>query len=255
MVAAAGNRGSVAVRLRIGVYDEDDQIRGRRWRGGQTGAGRRRGARMDAAGVRRASHRGGRGGISGRGGHADGAVLVDYLRWDGPPSVVLRRPEGGGDFWRRAWVNGADLFTAGSGRSLRISQGRGEGLVAHGTRQWTDYEVNAGIVVHLCVYGGIALRVQGLRRYYGIRLTRDGKLQIVRVRDDVTCVLAETGFPLEFERMLAVTARVRGTAITATVDGVSIGAVDGGAHAFGDGGIGLFVKEGALSADAVRVTG
>ena len=95
--------------------------------------------------------------------------------------------------------------------SFRISQNRGEGLISHGTRQWTDYEVKSDIVIHLGNYGGVALRVQGLRRYYGVRLTREGNLQIVRVRDDETSVLAETTFPLEFDKKLAVTARVCGT--------------------------------------------
>ena len=88
-----------------------------------------------------------------------------------------------------------------------------------------------------------------------MRLTRDGSLQIVRVRDDETSVLAETSFPLEFEKTLAVAARVRGNAITATIDGVSISAEDRDERAFRDGGIGLFINEGALSADAVSITG
>ena len=35
----------------------------------------------------------------------DGAILLDYLRWDGPPDVELRRPDEPGEFWRSAWVN------------------------------------------------------------------------------------------------------------------------------------------------------
>ena len=154
-----------------------------------------------------------------------------------------------------AWVNGVDIYSSALLASFRISQNRGEGLISHGTRQWTDYEVNSDIVIHLGNYGGIALRVQGLRRYYGVRLTREGSLQIVRVRDDATSVLAETSFPLEFEKTLAVAARARGNAITATINGVSISAEDRDEHAFRDGGIGLFINEGALSADSVSITG
>ncbi len=152
-----------------------------------------------------------------------------------------------------AWVNGVDFYSKRFPPSFRISHNRGEGLIAHGTRQWTDYEVATEIMIHLGNYGGIALRLQGLRRYYGVRVTRDGKLQIVRVRDDEVKVLAETGFALEFQTRLAITARVTGNTIAATVNGVKLSATDDTAEAFANGGIGLVVHEGALSADVVTV--
>ena len=109
------------------------------------------------------------------------ACLIDYLRWDGVPDLALHRPASGGDFWRKAWVDSVSFFSNLFPSSFRISQSRDEGLIIHGTRQWTDYEVSSDIVIHLGIYGGIAVRVQGLRRYYAARVTRDGQLQIVRV--------------------------------------------------------------------------
>jgi hypothetical protein len=153
-----------------------------------------------------------------------------------------------------AWVNGVSTFSKRFPPSFRISQARGEGIIAHGTRQWTDYEVKSDVVIHLGNYGGVALRVQGLRRHYGVRVTRDGALQIVRVRDDEEKVLAEAKFPLEFERKLSFKARARGNAISVTVNGVSLSAEDDDAEAFADGGIGLVIHEGALSTDAVIVS-
>ena len=146
----------------------------------------------------------------------------------------------------------SSLFSKRFPPSFRISQDRGEGLIIHGTRQWTDYEVKSDIVIHLGNYGGVALRVQGLRRYYGVRLTRAGELQIVRVRDDEVKVLAETAMPLQFEKALSFTARADGSSISATVDGVSLSAED---EAFANGGIGLIISEGALSTNAVKVGG
>jgi ADP-ribosylglycohydrolase len=193
--------------------------------------------------------------ITATGKRADGSVLVDYLRWDGAPSVTLKRPSGDCDFWRMAWVNGVDFFSKRFPQSFRISQNSGEGLIAHGTRQWTDYQVGADVIIHLGNYGGVALRVQGLRRYYGVRITREGKLQIVRVRDDEMAVLAETPLALTFENRLPVVARIHGTTITARVEGASLSATDDSAYAYTNGGVGLFISEGALSADAVTVSG
>ena len=87
-----------------------------------------------------------------------------------------------------------------------------------------------------------------------MRLTRDGSLQIVRVRDDETTVLAETTFPTTFEKEVKVAVTAKGSRITAIVDGVRLEAEDDSAWAYADGGVGLLVSEGALSADEVHVS-
>ncbi|MEO7224266.1 MAG: hypothetical protein ABIY37_17495 [Devosia sp.] len=148
-----------------------------------------------------------------------------------------------------------DLFSKRFAPSLCISQNRGEGLISHGTRQWTDYEVRADVVVHLGNYAGVALRVQGLRRYYGVHVTREGKLQIVRVRDDETKVLVETPFAWQYGESLSFAVRVRQNTILASVGGTTISAEDFGDLALRDGGIGLFIHEGTLSAPAVTIVG
>ena len=154
-----------------------------------------------------------------------------------------------------AWVNGVSQFSKRFPPSFRIAQNQGEGLIAHGTRQWTDYEVRCDLIIHLGNYGGLALRVQGLRRFYGIRFTRAGALQIVRVRDEDVVVLAETEFELTFDETLKVVASVRGNRIAATVNDVAIAADDGDPVALRDGGIGLFIHEGALSTNAIAISG
>ena len=154
-----------------------------------------------------------------------------------------------------AWVNGVDLFPKRFASAFHISQNRGEGLISHGTRQWTDYEVRTDIVVHLGNYAGVAVRVQGLRRYYGVRVTREGKLQIVRTRDDETTVLVETPFAWQLGETLSFAVQARQGTILASVGSVTISADDLGDLALRNGGIGLFVHEGTLSTSAVTVTG
>jgi hypothetical protein len=100
----------------------------------------------------------------------------------------------------------------------------------------------------------VAARVQGLRRYYAVRATRDGKLQIVRTRDAETIILAETDYALVFEKKIAVTLTAEGNRISAVFDGVRLEATDDSAQRFRDGGIGLLINEGALSTDEVRVS-
>ena len=126
-----------------------------------------------------------------------------------------------------AWVNGVSTFSKRFPPSFRISQDRGEGMIAHGTRQWTDYEVKSDIVIHLGNYGGVALRVQGLRRYYGVRVTR-GRLAADRARARRRDEGAGRDRPSRSRsrRSSSFSARAEGNAISATVDGVSLSAED-----------------------------
>lgn len=253
IVADPANIGSVLVRLRIRAYGANDRLQdvdgdGLTLKPGEDRVISWRLPDLDGQPIAEIGIA-----LTADGRRADGRVLIDYLRWDGVPDLALHRPASGGDFWRKAWVDSVSFFSNLFPSSFRISQSRDQGLIIHGTRQWTDYEVSSDIVIHLGTYGGIAVRVQGLRRYYAVRVTRDGQLQIVRVRDAETTVLARTGFLLIFEKKISAKVTVQDTHITATFDDVTLRADDQTAAAFTNGGIGLLIAEGALSTDEVRV--
>ncbi len=192
--------------------------------------------------------------IRSEGPRADGAVLVDHVRYGGTPDLHLRRPDEPSDFWRMAWVNGASFFSKRFPQSFRLSQDRGEGIIIHGTREWTDYKVAADTMIHLGNEAGVAVRVQGLRRYYAALLSRDGMLRIVRQRDETRTVLAETPFTWSLETLYDMAVEADGTTVRCRIGGTELVANDDSAEAFHDGGIGLIVHEGALSSNAVRVS-
>lgn len=146
-----------------------------------------------------------------------------------------------------------DLFSRHYPTSFRISKEYDEGLIIHGTRQWNNYRVQSDITLHLGDYGGLAFRVQGMRRYYAARVMRDGKVQIIRVRDAVTRILAETVLTDVYERPLVFDIAVLGNTLTATVDGKTLSVEDTEREAFADGGIGLLICAGALSTDAIHI--
>jgi ADP-ribosylglycohydrolase len=253
VVAERGNQGSVAARLRLRVYDGKDELRDVDSDPLVLAPGEERmlewklpdfdGQPIGEIGLV----------VSAEGRRADGRVILDFLRWDGSPELKLHRPAGDGDFWRMSWVNGVSFFSKRFPPSFRISQDRGEGLIIHGTRQWKDYAVEAEIVVHLGNYGGLAVRAQGLRRYYGVRVNRAGSLEIVRVRDDETTILATTPFHLTFESKLPMRVVVKGSELRAEVGGTTLVGRDDSDKAFKDGGIGLLISEGALSTNEVRI--
>jgi ADP-ribosylglycohydrolase len=186
-------------------------------------------------------------------GAQQGAVVLDWLRWDGPPDLRLRRPDEPGEFWRRAWVNAVSHFSSIFPQAFRISQDRGEGMIIHGGRGWTDYRIETALTVHLAQYAGVAVRVQGLRRYYAALLVRPGLLRLVRAYDDSVVTLAETAFSWTFERPYAFELQVEGDSIAASVDETRLRVRDESALALADGGIALVLNGGACSCNEVRV--
>ncbi len=182
-----------------------------------------------------------------------GAITLDYLRWDGPPDVRLRRPDAPGDFWRRAWVNAVSVFSTNFPQAFRISQDRGEGMIIHGGRQWTDYRLETALTVHLADYAGIGIRVQGLRRYYAVLLVRPDRVRLIRVRDGAVTVLAENSLAWSFETPYDVLVQVSGAEIESSVGGVELKVRDESPLALADGGVAMIIEGGACSCAEVRV--
>ena len=185
---------------------------------------------------------------------ADGTVWLDYLRWDGAPNLVLKRPKEASEFWRKSWVNNVSLLSKNFPSAFRISQDRGRGVIVHGARDWTDYRVSSEITVHLGSSAGLAARVQGLRRYYALELKQGGKAQLIKVRDDDCTVLAEAPCRWRLEKPVLLALEVRGRAVTGVVNSaVTLKAQDDSGATFENGGVGLVIVEGALSTDQVEV--
>jgi len=186
---------------------------------------------------------------------ADGAVYLDYLTWDGAPDVTLTRPAHTGTMWQRAWVNGVDQVQHGA-ESYRLIQNEGTGLLMQGTREWIDYRVTADVTPHLVKSAGIAVRVQGMRRYYALLLYRDGveappQVRLVKMLDAPE-VLAEVDFPWEFGETHELSLEVVEATLRAWVDGaLLLTATD--ARSFVGGAVALICEEGRTATNVVRV--
>ncbi len=179
-----------------------------------------------------------------------GVVHLDYLTWDGEPEVVLEQPSHRGTMWRRAWVNGADLFDSW-GESYRLVQNEGRGLLIQGSRGWQNYQVSADVTPHLVQAAGICGRCQGMRRYYGLYLHRDGELRLVKVVDSET-VLAHIPLNWEFGQTLELALTFSGQHISAAVDGKVVMEVSD--DSLGCGAAALLVEEGRTATQRVRIS-
>ena len=149
---------------------------------------------------------------------ANGDVLaLDTMTWSGAPNITFRKGTGTGDMWRQAWVDGVDIWEERWPVEFQLSQNRGIGLIAQGTEEWQDYTVSTTAKSPLAKSAGVAARIGGMRRYYALMLSDDGKAQIVKNTGQVK-VLAETDFAWEVDRDYAFTLRVEGNRIHGTID-------------------------------------
>ena len=187
-------------------------------------------------------------------GQAGSTLMLDRMGWSGTPDLILTKPKKPSDFWHRAWVNGVDVFSKRFPQSFHISHDRGEGLILHGTRDWKDYTVEVDLMVHLGSSAGVVARAQGLRRYYGARVTRDGMFQLVKHYDDIYDIMASEKITFAFDKIINITLTVIGSSLSANIGNTTLMASDNSNFIMSSGAIGLMVTDGAASANTVRIT-
>ena len=183
-----------------------------------------------------------------------GVVFLDYLSWSGEPEVTFRQPDTPkgkhpSAMWRRAWVNGVDeLWTFAE--SFRLMQNEGRGLIVQGTRDWRNYTVTADVTPHMAKAAGIAARVQGMRRYYGLLIGHDKKVRIIKMLNEES-ILASADFNWSFGDTIELSLTVDGDKIIGVANGVEVIKTEDSSLACG--GIALVAEEGRTATNSVRV--
>lgn len=204
--------------------------------------------------------------VQGQNGQA-GTLYLDYLTWDGIPTMVLDRPVerernrltsvAGPSLWKMAWVDGLDSRERLADldywpEPYRLIQNKGRGLLMQGTSDWVDYQVTARMTPHLCEAGGLAVRVQGLMRYYALLLGQE-TTQLIRAFEGKDIVLAEVAGGWQWGQTYELTVQVRGNHLTALINGEMVLAAEDPDHAYEGGGIGLVAQVGRIGCHHVEV--
>jgi ADP-ribosylglycohydrolase len=249
LVSDAANAGSLTVELVIRSYDQDDKSVETAGEPVTLEAGTNTRLSwtipdLDGGTIARV-------GINVRGTAGD-SVLLDSLTWSGAPNVTLRRLYGAGDSWKRAWINGVDIWEGRFKGDFHLTQNRGIGLISQGTEAWRDYTAAATIRIPLAKSAGIAVRIGGMQRYYAFVLAADAKAQIVKATGART-VLVEAPFSWEFDREYALELSVTGTTLRASIDGEVVAELDDAEGPLRGGSVGFVIEEGNMVSGPVRV--
>lgn len=181
----------------------------------------------------------------------DGTIYLDHLAWQGAPNVTLTRTEGG-TMWRRAWVNGVDSYSPRYPEPFRIIQNTGTGLLTYGSREWRDYAVSADVTPHMAKGAGIAARVQGMKRYYGLQLV-DGGVELVKALDGQT-VLGRADLDWVLGETVILRLNVRGDEITGFADGDELISVRDASRPLKEGAIALMCSVGRTAMQSVTIS-
>ncbi len=187
------------------------------------------------------------------GGPAEGAMRLNWLTWNGVPAIHLRAPAAG-TMYKRAWCATCSEATfARDGAYVLVIQNEGRGLLIHGTRDWSDYGVSAEVRPHMADACGIAVRVQGIRRYYALLLTRTGRAKLVRMLN-TEATLAEAPLTMEFGRTYTMSLEVIGQRLVGQIDGEVLFDLVDPEPALDGGAVALVVEEGRSRYDGVKIS-
>lgn len=179
-----------------------------------------------------------------------GLLKLDSLGWKGSPKVELVPTTGAS--WRDQWVNAMDNLDSWHSGGINTCHGSGDGLLIYGSREWTDYTIESKFKIYLATHTGVAVRVQGLRRFVALVVNRDGRAQIIERRDDSVRVLGEIPFAFDFGEDITFKCSVSRNSVTGWVNGVQVSAA--APVSLESGAVGLLVSEGRIKAMGVSIS-
>jgi ADP-ribosylglycohydrolase len=202
-------------------------------------------------------------GIALAGQDATGTVYLHSVKYSGTPSMTLTRPPlstGPGlasvpeTMWTYQWVSSIHKVHTKFGPSFFLAQDEGEGMFYTGTRAWEDYCATAkGVMVNMGDAHGVVIRVQGLNRWYGALLRREGGkgwLEIVKARDRRRIVLGKVGVEWGLDVKYEIEVKIKGSKISARFGKVTIEAAD---EEYRGGAAGFILGAGSICADNLRI--
>lgn len=182
-------------------------------------------------------------------------MWLDSLGWSGAPCLCLQQPlNAQGNDWKLAWVNGVgDFLTNHLLDSFFISQDRGEGIITYGTRDWTDYQVVVPkVMINLRGPAGVVVRAQGLNRYYALVFSERNHVALIKALDRERNELVTASFDWKLATCYEVSLVVEGDSIKASISGGLV--LEARDDKYLEGGIGLVVTDGAVSANQFIVS-
>ena len=135
---------------------------------------------------------------------------------------------------------------------FRVAQDKGRGLLMQGTMQWQNISIQSTITPYMAEQFGLAVRVQGLNRYYALLLDTKGEIKLVRVFDTQT-ILAKTEIDWDGTSPLPIRLQIAENELQGWVDDKCVIKAVDSENMLTSGGIALVIEEGCVITNAIQV--
>ena len=191
-----------------------------------------------------------------------GSLILNYLTFTGEPNCKFSKPKHVGKhkrgvkfsnakMWKASWVDALDKWDSGE-RTFRVCKDSGRGMLITGTDLWKNYKVTSDIAIQRVKTGGLAARVQGLNRYYGLVINASNKLQLIKVINEPK-VLKEIDFDLEYYKDYKLSLKVENNKLSGYLDNKVVLEFTDSSDVLENGAMGLIVEDGTMVTDEVIV--
>ena len=191
-----------------------------------------------------------------------GSLILNYLTFTGEPNCKFSKPKHIGKhkrgvkfsnakMWKASWVDALDKWDSGE-RTFRVCKDSGRGMLITGTDLWKNYKVTSDIAIQRVKTGGLAARVQGLNRYYGLVINASNKLQLIKVINEPK-VLKEIDFDLEYYKDYKLSLKVENNKLSGYLDNRVVLEFTDSSDVLENGAMGLIVEDGTMVTDEVIV--
>ena len=191
-----------------------------------------------------------------------GSLILNYLTFTGEPNCKFSKPNHIGKhkrgvkfsnakMWKASWVDALDKWDSGE-RTFRVCKDSGRGMLITGTDLWKNYKVTSDIAIQRVKTGGLAARVQGLNRYYGLVINASNKLQLIKVINEPK-VLKEIDFDLEYYKDYKLSLKVENNKLSGYLDNRVVLEFTDSSDVLENGAMGLIVEDGTMVTDEVIV--
>ena len=191
-----------------------------------------------------------------------GSLILNYLTFTGEPNCKFSKPNHIGKhkrgvkfsnakMWKASWVDALDKWDSGE-RTFRVCKDSGRGMLITGTDLWKNYKVTSDIAIQRVKTGGLAVRVQGLNRYYGLVINASNKLQLIKVINEPK-VLKEIDFDLEYYKDYKLSLKVENNKLSGYLDNRVVLEFTDSSDVLENGAMGLIVEDGTMVTDEVIV--
>lgn len=192
-----------------------------------------------------------------RGGNGNKAkMVVDSVSFSGKPNIYIPKsiPQmhtGTICGWIADTDNTWNVLHSARTDLQFFGKNRGRGILATGTKDWTDYTLEANLLIHCADEAGIVVRYQGLRRFIALIKERDS-IKLVKVLYEES-IIDERRLIWDIDTIYPVKMTAIGNKIDIYLQNQQIFS-----HTEPDldcGGIGFLVKNGNAAFNELRMTG